>query len=179
MKFRVRGINRSTGQEATGTVEAANAAEAHAIASRSMDVREVVAIATPAGQSPAMSPAEDPLAELAAAAQSHRPAPVQYASSARVPEYAGIVAGAFVLRILSYVAYAGAAIILLAYIMWLTDAVKWQRLYLEPNWRSIAIAATVGAVAAIMAYVMLGALLGLLASLSIAVRDMARNSFRR
>jgi hypothetical protein len=90
----------------------------------------------------------------------------------KVPEYRSIVAGAQVLNILSLLFLLGAALTMLFGIYVVCDA---------SSTRSIGLAAPVILVPAIissLAQLAVGLLIRLLAAVSLAIRDIAQNSFR-
>jgi len=172
MRYKVIGVDRQSGRDVEMTVDTDDHQAAEAQARPQMMVAEVVPVAEPVTY---QTPQDEGLAALAAAATS--PAQTHFVE---VPDYGRIVAGAFVLRLLSGVAYACAAIILILLLVHLVDAartrVQLPTLPMDSFFEALTIA---GYLAGVTAYLMIGALLGLLSSLSLAVRDMARNSFRR
>ena len=168
MKYRVHGVSRTTAQETSIVVEAPSRQEAEKIAQRSLVVAEIEL----AGDDP--RPAKQADEVVAAAAiwgrqgqsrghQASPPPSVRYDP----PEYGGIVTGAAVLRVVALLCYVMAALSVI--------------ILLLSRGPDSPVAGYVNAFECIVAALtnfVTGAVLHLLSSLSLAVRDIARNSFR-
>jgi hypothetical protein len=160
MRYRVDGINRATGTEVSLTIGADSVVAAEAMAEfRGVEVHEV---------RQEIEGDEDALARAASSARSS-PAPPKTVTMS-TPYYAGILLGAGVLRVMAVIWYLTAGFMLISV---LTSA-------LSPNqgivlkWEAVTFQ-----LAGVLGFAAGGAILHMLASLSIALRDIARNSFVR
>lgn len=153
MRYRVHGISRKLGSEVSMTIDAATRAEAEAIAQRTIVVAEIEEPQDPLDVEAAIVP-ENP---------GHRPALARAVEL--IPEYHGIEIGATVLRILAVLCILGAFCLAVAAFIFLT----------QPGGPAGLFAA---AIFCAIANVFSAALFFLLASLSLAIRDIAINSYK-
>ena len=143
MWYRITGVNRNTGTDATLNVQAASRQEAEQIGQRSLIVAEVE---LEPGYNP---PPSEPI----------------------IPDYKAITRGASVLRFFSLLNYAVAILCLVGVVIALVASAD--------RHESSDTTQAVGLLITGFWLLVSGAVLGMLAALGEAVRDMARNSFRR
>ena len=154
MRYRVHGVNRTTGQPISQTIEAFDEPEAHVIAQRSIIVSEI---------EPELPPTD-------VLEYSPRAGVVPLAKPA-VPIYQSILTWIAVLRVVGVVCFAGCALAAFAAVECFINAQHGEDGPLLVTWGASALFGAIVLVA-------IGAVLWMLVALAEAVRDMAQNSFR-
>jgi len=170
MRYRVSGADRTTGQDITRTIDAPSKSEAEKIAARSMLVSGVALGDEP--KPPALDYAgirteADRLGDGNGDDRAELRGRLSAGAKEPIPNYGAILLGASLLRVLAALSAIGGALELVAGILALaaSGAGIGERLQAE-QLISSGVMALVGA-----------AVLGMLAALGAAIRDMARNSF--